>query len=525
VPSLEQLWRAVFPQARLHAPGGNGLDRRVAWVRVLRARVPAFDALEADELAIVPLAVLDSLRSLALEPASVIEAVAEARGCAILLVGVDPASGETLDGILRRAGQLDLPVLALADADIGALERSAIAYVVAGQAELERRVADLETELERAALAEAGMDTLAGVIARFLARPVAIEGADGAVLAAHAPAGGSVDAGAVGVYLQRRRGAALRQALPTAGGETGARRRARSAGALVLLGGNPPSELDRLAARRVSGLLALELGRGPAVDAQVVGGPERLPSGGPPWVVLVARQLEGAGRGTLEERERLRQQVRRAEPASRLALRGDAASLELRLVAAPSDDDPRGLALASRIARRIDRPLALSRPFSDAGQRAQMEAEARQTLEAAELLPETERERLTAADGTLVARADLAPAYLLLGALRDISDGPRQARALLGPLLTGRPRHDAQTLATLRALLDHAGLAEAAQALGIHRNTLAYRLARMEQRSGWRLSDPGLRFALAMAVRLVQSAQNDATDSIPGGNSRASRRA
>jgi DNA-binding PucR family transcriptional regulator len=44
--------------------------------------------------------------------------------------------------------------------------------------------------------------------------------------------------------------------------------------------------------------------------------------------------------------------------------------------------------------------------------------------------------------------------------------------------------------------------------LGIHRNTLAYRIGRIEAVSGWRLEDPELRFALALAVRLVQNAQD-----------------
>jgi DNA-binding PucR family transcriptional regulator len=79
----------------------------------------------------------------------------------------------------------------------------------------------------------------------------------------------------------------------------------------------------------------------------------------------------------------------------------------------------------------------------------------------------------------------------------------------------GRPRRDAETLDTLRAVLDHAGLAEAAAALGVHRNTLGYRLARIEQRTGWRLSDPLLRFALGLAVRIVQSAQGDSRETSP----------
>ena len=54
------------------------------------------------------------------------------------------------------------------------------------------------------------------------------------------------------------------------------------------------------------------------------------------------------------------------------------------------------------------------------------------------------------------------------------------------------------------ALLDHPGLAEAAASLGVHRNTVAYRLRRIEELTGWSLADPDLRFPLALALRLVQ---------------------
>jgi DNA-binding PucR family transcriptional regulator len=106
-----------------------------------------------------------------------------------------------------------------------------------------------------------------------------------------------------------------------------------------------------------------------------------------------------------------------------------------------------------------------------------------------------------------VARADRLPAYRLLGNLHNLPEGDRQARALLAPLLRGRADVRREHLATLRAVLDQPGLAEAADALGVHRNTVAYRVRRIEAATGWRLSDPELRFPLALALRLVQDDQ------------------
>ena len=100
------------------------------------------------------------------------------------------------------------------------------------------------------------------------------------------------------------------------------------------------------------------------------------------------------------------------------------------------------------------------------------------------------------------------PAYRLLGNLPNLPDARGQARALLEPVLDGRPAAIEERLATLRAVLDHGGPGEAAVALGVHRNTIGYRLDRIREQTGWDLDDPDLRLALGVALRIVQSAQD-----------------
>jgi purine catabolism regulator len=56
-------------------------------------------------------------------------------------------------------------------------------------------------------------------------------------------------------------------------------------------------------------------------------------------------------------------------------------------------------------------------------------------------------------------------------------------------------------------VLGSPSLNEAATSLGVHRNTVAYRVARLEELADWDLTDPDLRFALELAVRIVQNAQ------------------
>lgn len=77
------------------------------------------------------------------------------------------------------------------------------------------------------------------------------------------------------------------------------------------------------------------------------------------------------------------------------------------------------------------------------------------------------------------------------------------ARSRLAPFLTGR-EDDRVLLATLRAYLDAGRNAKAAAlALHVHRNTLLYRLRRIEERLDFALDDPEKVFALDLASRIL----------------------
>jgi PucR C-terminal helix-turn-helix domain len=513
MPDLAELGEALLPGARqVGGPGGGP----ISWVRVMKARVPAFDALEPGDLAIIPAAALAVVAPGREELRGLVDACVAARLSGLLLVenseddaspdgsgadarasGQAPAPGaneDRLDALAEALIQAPLPALRVPRADLDDLERSVIGFLVTRGAELDRQAALLEARLERLALEGGGPAALVAAIATFLDRAVALEGRRGDALAVHAPASTSDAASAVARYHARpRRAVALRVPLPAAGG---------AAGSLALLGERPVAELERVSVARIAGLLALELARDEAVRRarDQARRAEALPAAGPPWTVLLARQrTPGAEDDTSAERERreaVRRELRLLAPAKRLALRGDADSLEIRAVLAveAGGDDPEGPALADRLAGFLDRTVAISRPFDSPLDRPAAEAEARSTLESAEILASPPR----------VARAARLPVYRLLGALHNLPDGERLARALLEPLLAGRAAVRREHLATLRALLDHGGVNEAAAALGVHRNTIAYRLRRIEELTGWRLSDPEIRLPLAVALRLVQ---------------------
>jgi purine catabolism regulator len=499
VATLESLRSAVLPGARWLVPAA-GEAHDLAWVRLMRARVPAFDALEPGDVAIVPLSALAVVAPDAESLGTVVRAVAEA-GIAGLVLVEDPRSegARSAQPLLAAASEARVPVLDAGPGDPAAVERSAIGFLVNHRAELDRQATILEKRLEQIALARGGPEAFAAAIAGFLGRPVAIEGRRGATLAVHAPTDVRGAATAVAKYHERPRTSGVRIPLPLPG-ETPGGGAAAAAGALVLLGDRPQSELDRAAAGRITGLLALELARDEEVGRAIdTARRETLPGDGPPWVVIVGRQADevDGGAATADARDALRRDLRALAPARRMTLRGSAQSVEVRVVAAAPPDDPEGLLLARRIGTLLGRVVGVSRPFGDPGGRSAAEADARATMEAAERL----------STPPAVAPADRLPAYRLLGNLHNLPEGSRQARALLAPLLHGRADVRREHLATLRAILDQPGLAEAADALGVHRNTVAYRVRRIEEATGWRLSDPELRFPLALALRLVQDEQ------------------
>ena len=503
--TLEDLRASLLPAATPVEPvTAEAAGRDVAWVRVLRSRVPALDALEAGDLVIAAVAVVAAVARTEEDAAALADALV-GRAVALLVTGPDPAGDAA--ALVGAATARGLPVLGLADADVAALERQVIAWLVNRRAALDERAAALERRLEELALGGADLAALVAAFGEALGRAVVLEGRRGDALAVHAPAELPAAAAAAAAFLANGTGVALRTPLPLAPADPVRRpdlaRYGEPAlrGSLVLLVDAPVGELDRRAADRVAALLALELSRDAAVQRarDTARRSESLPADGPPWVVLVARQAGREDLENAEQREAFRAELRMLAPHRRLALRGDSESLEFRLVAVADPGDPVGLVLAGRVAGLLRRTVAVSRPFVEPAGRSAAEAEARATLEAAERY----------GSAPPVVRADRLAAYRLLGNLPNLPDGAGQAGALLAPLLIGRPTLVAERLETLRVVLDRPGLAEAAAALGVHRNTVAYRIRRIESLGGWDLQDPELRLALSIAVRVVQMAHSE----------------
>jgi len=73
----------------------------------------------------------------------------------------------------------------------------------------------------------------------------------------------------------------------------------------------------------------------------------------------------------------------------------------------------------------------------------------------------------------------------------------------LGDLAGNSRARNREMLATIEALLDHRSIGEAAEALGVHRHTVVYRIARLRD-SGLDLDDPQQRHHLWLALRCLR---------------------
>jgi purine catabolism regulator len=95
--------------------------------------------------------------------------------------------------------------------------------------------------------------------------------------------------------------------------------------------------------------------------------------------------------------------------------------------------------------------------------------------------------------------------YQLLIQLEDEPAARRFSDKIVGPLVEYDQRHRSSLMETIIAYFaHHANVSQTAEALYIHRNTLSYRLDRIQELTGQDLENPDERLALQLALKLWQ---------------------
>lgn len=168
-------------------------------------------------------------------------------------------------------------------------------------------------------------------------------------------------------------------------------------------------------------------------------------------------------------------------------------------------EEQRNRRLLSDLLGELDERLQPQRPvlgLSTGGHQPQRFAlalgQARQALVAAQAFPE----RLGLCSFNELGVIEL------LGAIRDRSLLERFVERTLGPLIGDDSRHEPVLMPTLEAWFhENANLALAAHRLGVHRNTLSYRVQRIEALTGCSFDDPHdrLNISIALLIRRLSS--------------------
>lgn len=95
--------------------------------------------------------------------------------------------------------------------------------------------------------------------------------------------------------------------------------------------------------------------------------------------------------------------------------------------------------------------------------------------------------------------------YQLLTQLQDVPELRRFCREVMGPLVDYDAQHRSSLVQTVGAYFEHHGnISQTAEALYIHRNTLLYRLERIQELTGQSLDEADMRLALHLALKLLQ---------------------
>jgi purine catabolism regulator len=504
--SVRDVLRLALPGGTTVAAAAQELGRPVTWVATLRATLPAFAELRGGELALVSTAAARALDP-RLTPAVLVRRLGQAPVpvAGIITLGALDAADQ------QAAEEVRLPLLQLPEnADLREVEREITRLITDYDAQFERRGMQLFEALTQRMLGGGGIGGLLDLIAERTGQSVACYAANGELRAQRGR-------GAARIALQalrpRQRGDAslLSQSIwvePIGNTEfpTG----------FVAVAGSVVDRWDQAAAQRGAAALALEFAREQAVQAAE----DRLRGD------FLAQVLAGSPADQAAAVQR-GQELGYALQAPHLALVvhiDGAAAAELARAQANLQNDLTRRNIAAPISRRETSLLCLLPAAAGAGRPREVIEQLRERLlldhrnvvmacgTPADGLAEWRRSVEEADQALLLGRQlfggdrviafqDLG-VYRLLVRLRETPELWAFYRETLAKLVEYDRRQHADLIKTLEQYFHHLGnLRATSEALHVHRNTLLYRLERIQEISGADLDNADEYFSLWLALR------------------------
>jgi PucR family transcriptional regulator, purine catabolism regulatory protein len=525
--SVRNILSLLIPHGAQLVAGGVGLDRRVTWATRMRARLPAFERVRGGELALLGLSQLHRLDE------TLPHLLTSLHKEGVAAIAIATSSLESVEKEpLSLADQLHVPLILLPlAAPLEEIEREVITFIVSFQGENERKATEISHQLMQLSVQGAGLQGICERLARTCNKWVIVQDADQELRSQASPSDSET------------------QTLPSPLTDenllrNGLRRitvpiliRHESVGYLSLIGKDIDFDyLERLILGQVTPILALEFARerdrnevesrysAEALMDVLQGNYQQTDE------ILTRARLLGfdllvpqlvvifeigqnepeypASSFQHQWSKRIRDELQRIWPTCWI-------SFEARRVLAllPINESTGTIEseFEKTISTRIDRvqsrlqqgrasnsklptfTTGIGRVAKDVQQISQSYREAQQALEIG---------RRLFGEGKIHYFAQLGIYRLLfhLYGHQELSDFYQET---LGPLTESDSRSNNALIETLECFFNCNGnLSETARTMHLHRNSLLYRLGRIEELLGQSLEDPELRLSLLIALKI-----------------------
>ncbi len=505
--------------------GAEGLERRITWSCSMRVRLPAFDSIQGGELALLTFAKLRRLNE------SLPHLLTSLHKEGVAAVAVAAQSLETLGAeALTLANNLHLPLILLPPlAPIEEIEREVIAFVVSFRDEIERKATGVSQQLMQLSIQGVGIAGVCESLATSRGKWVVMQDAEQHIRFQAAPLGAKTLLLADSLTDEFLRSHGLARVVEPI------LIRHEIVGYLSLIGEeNAFDYSERLVLNHVTPIFAIEFARERErsevesryhVEAfmNVLQGQYQQPEEilarvrhlgydltGPQIVVLFEAASSEEDAALLQWARRIREEMLRIWPTCWLMSEAQRITV-LVPVASLAEEERQGVTEEEQtLVTRIERFFARLQQNRGNNPLPRFSCGIGRVATHVQGIPQSFREAQRAVEiGRRLFGEGNIHSFARLGIYRLLFylDGQTELTAfyqeMLGPLLDYDARHDGTYIKTLECYFQYNGnLSQTARTMHFHRNSLIYRLERIEEILGRSLEDAELRLSLQIALKI-----------------------
>jgi PucR family transcriptional regulator, purine catabolism regulatory protein len=503
------------------------LDRRVTWATRMRARLPAFESVRGGELALLSLSQLRRID----ETLPHLLTSLHKEGVAAIAIAA-PSLESLGKDTLALADQLHLPLILLPlTTSLEEIEREVITFVVSFRGEIERKATEISHQLMQLSVQGVGLQGVCEHLAQTRSKWVILQDADHQLRFQASPPGGDAPALPVPLTDENLSHKGLtRITVPI-------QIRHEVVGYLSLIGKDGDFDyLERLILGQVAPILALEFARERErsevesrysaealmdvlqgnyqqsdeilARARLLGYDLLVPQGVAIFELAQDEPEYATGSPQAQWSRRIRDELQRIWPACWISSEARRVLALLPISESNVDDESE---IEKAIFTRLERAQArLQQGNAGNGGIPIFTGGIGRLAKVVQRIPQSYREAQQAleigrrlfGEGKIHSFARLG-IYRLLFHLYEHEDLSDFYQETLGPLLESDKRSNSALIETLEGFFRCNGnLSETARAMHLHRNSLLYRLGRIEELLGRSLEDPELRLSLQIALKI-----------------------